>query len=106
MGVLYLLFESASGYALLERTAAEEIAPRAEDVTDLKKFGAIVKLKGAWRRHAEIAPISLQNGGRSRRSLCSAAFCSTFVYSTPFCAPSFPSFRERRGGFGEHQCHL
>jgi len=45
MGVLYLLFESASGYALLERTAAEEITPRAEDVTDLKKFSAIMKLK-------------------------------------------------------------
>ena len=47
MGVLYLLFESASGYALFERVAAEEITPKAEDVTDLKKFSAIVKLKGA-----------------------------------------------------------
>jgi len=45
MGVLYLLYESASGYALLERTAAEEITPKAEDVLDLKKFSAIVKLK-------------------------------------------------------------
>lgn len=46
MGVLYLLFESAPGYALFERVSAEEVTPRAEDVTDLKKFSQIVKLKG------------------------------------------------------------
>lgn len=45
MGVLFLLFESAAGYSLFERVSAEEITPRAEDVTDLKKFSQIVKLK-------------------------------------------------------------
>ena len=80
MGVLYLLFESASGYALLERTAAEEIAPRAEDVTDLKKFGAIVKLKGAWRRHAEAAPIRCRTvADPALTVLCGFLFhCSLF----------------------------
>jgi nucleolar protein 56 len=46
MGVLYLLFESASGYGLFERVQGEEINPNAEDVQDLKKFSQIVKLKG------------------------------------------------------------
>lgn len=45
MGVLFLLFESAAGYSLFERVSAEEITPKAEDVTDLKKFSQIVKLK-------------------------------------------------------------
>jgi nucleolar protein 56 len=45
MGVLFLLFESAAGYALFERVSAEEITPKAEDVLDLKKFSQIVKLK-------------------------------------------------------------
>jgi nucleolar protein 56 len=49
MGVLYLLFESASGYALFERVSSEEIGLELPDVqksvTDLKKFSKIAKLK-------------------------------------------------------------
>lgn len=46
---LYLLFESASGYALFERIESEEIGQELPEVQkstqDLSKFGRIVKLK-------------------------------------------------------------
>jgi nucleolar protein 56 len=47
MGVLYLLYESASGFALFERVKSEEIDGSATslDVADLKKFSNMVKLK-------------------------------------------------------------
>ena len=49
MVALYLLFESSSGYALFEKAKAEEIeiSQTQHDITDLKKFGELVKLKGA-----------------------------------------------------------
>jgi len=49
MGVLYILFESASGYALFERIKSEEIgitlADVSESVTELQRFSKIIKLK-------------------------------------------------------------
>jgi nucleolar protein 56 len=46
---LYLLYESASGFALLEQLEGEEIAIEADDVQksvqDMKKFSQIVKLR-------------------------------------------------------------
>jgi nucleolar protein 56 len=46
---LFLLFECASGYALLERLESEEIGQELPDVqasvTDLQRFGKIVQLK-------------------------------------------------------------
>jgi len=49
MGVLYLLFESAAGYALFERVASEEISIMSPEVQEslqnLEKFSALVKLK-------------------------------------------------------------
>ena len=45
---LYLLYESASGYALFETTGLDEIGQYAEaiqeSVTDLNRFGKVVKL--------------------------------------------------------------
>jgi len=49
MGVLYLLFESAAGYAVFERVASEEISIMSPEVQEslqnLEKFSALVKLK-------------------------------------------------------------
>jgi len=49
MGVLYLLFESAAGYALFENVASEEISIMSPEVQEslqnLEKFSAMVKLK-------------------------------------------------------------
>ena len=49
MGVLYLLFESAAGYALFEQVASEEISIMSPEVQEslqnLEKFSALVKLK-------------------------------------------------------------
>lgn len=46
---LYLLYESASGYALFETTGLDEIGQNAdaiqESVTDLNRFGQVVKLQ-------------------------------------------------------------
>jgi len=46
---LFLLFECASGYALFERLESEEIGQELADVqksvTDLQRFGKVVKLK-------------------------------------------------------------
>ena len=46
---LFLLFECASGYALFERLESEEIGQELPDVqksvTDLQRFGKIIKLK-------------------------------------------------------------
>ena len=45
---LHLLYESASGYALFETTGLDEIGQNAdaiqESVTDLNRFGKVVKL--------------------------------------------------------------
>jgi len=50
MSALYLLHESASGFALFERVKSEEVGTKLEEVqqsiTDLKRFSSIVKLKG------------------------------------------------------------
>mmetsp|Transcript_9601 Transcript_9601/g.18223 ORF Transcript_9601/g.18223 Transcript_9601/m.18223 type:complete len:483 (+) Transcript_9601:47-1495(+) len=49
MGVLYVLYESASGYALFEQVKSEEIGSSLPDVqnciVDLQRFNKIVKLK-------------------------------------------------------------
>jgi len=49
MATLYLLYESASGYALFERVEAEEIGQRSDQVqeaiADLARFSKIIKLK-------------------------------------------------------------
>ena len=47
MSTLYLLFESSSGYGLFERVKAEVIEVNAaqQDISDLKKFSELVKLK-------------------------------------------------------------
>ena len=89
MGVLYLLFESAPGYALFERVAAEEVTPRAEDVTDLKKFSQIVKLKGQNTSGADSAAaqsreqrigLCAQSAHRGRSCLrASAVSCAAFL---------------------------
>jgi nucleolar protein 56 len=47
--VNYVLFETASGYALFERLQSEEIGAKLaqvqDTVTDLAKFGQMIKLK-------------------------------------------------------------
>lgn len=49
MGLLYILFESASGYGLFEQVKTEEIAIMSAEVqasiNDLQKFSGLVKLK-------------------------------------------------------------
>jgi nucleolar protein 56 len=45
MGLLYLLYESAAGYALFERVKSDEIQLTANDINDLTKFSSMVKLK-------------------------------------------------------------
>lgn len=49
MGVLYLLYESAAGYALFERVSSEEISIMSPEVQasiqNLEKFSALIKLK-------------------------------------------------------------
>jgi hypothetical protein len=70
--------QSASGYALFERVKSEEIGLKLDEVqksvTDLKRFSALVKLKGMFR-------ISLRS--RSARVLtpCSPAalHCTAFL---------------------------
>merc|ERR1712167_41970 len=46
--VNYLLFETASGFALFERTESEDVGKKLEEVqqstTDMKRFGKTVKL--------------------------------------------------------------
>lgn len=61
MGLLYLLFESSSGYALFERVNSEEINVSAEQVTDLKHFSQIVKLKGNIINTMDSTIYALQN---------------------------------------------
>ena len=47
MGINYILFEDATGYALFDVVEAEDIGLEAvqESVTELKRFGKMVKLK-------------------------------------------------------------
>jgi len=46
MPALYLLYESASGYALFQHTGTDELNIKQDDViSDLKKFSIIVKLQ-------------------------------------------------------------
>lgn len=69
MSALYLLFESASGYALFERVKSEgiQLSAAQRDITDLKRFQEIVKFKGNNNFSAQLSNSRLEVCGLRRR---------------------------------------
>ena len=83
---MYLLFEAASGYGLMEVVEAEEVAAQSKAVVasmgDLSKFSKMVKLVAF--QAFETAQDALQNINDVSEGACGACVCMWSAMGMPF----------------------
>ena len=92
---LYLLFESASGYALFQVQGLDEIGQNTEairnSVADLNRFGKVVQLTAFQPFESAIDGLNQCNSVSEgiKRFYLSLSLCFVLIISKLFCFSSF-----------------